>query len=128
FLPQLPREPIPVEADFQALRRLFLTLIDNAVKYTPAGGEVAVCLRTLDGFAVVEVQDSGIGISAEDLPHIFERFYRADKARSRAAGGAGLGLSIARWIARAHQGDIQVESAPDRGSNFRVRLPLSGRA
>jgi signal transduction histidine kinase len=125
FRLQLPGKPVCVEADFQALRRLFLILIDNAVKYTPPGGQVAVSLRSVDGFAVAEVEDSGIGISSEDLPHIFERFYRADKARSRDLGGAGLGLSIARWIAQAHRGEIQVESVPGQGSNFRVRLPLA---
>jgi len=74
--------------------------------------------------AVVEVRDTGVGICADDLPHVFERFYRAAKDRSRTTGGAGLGLSIARWIAERHGGEIQVESTPGAGSVFRVRLPL----
>jgi signal transduction histidine kinase len=82
-------------------------------------------LRTpLTLLAVVAVEDSGIGIAVEDLPYIFERFYRADNARSRERGGAGLGLSIARWIAQTHCGQIQVESVPGQGSKFQVSLPL----
>jgi signal transduction histidine kinase len=106
------------------LRRLFLILIDNAVKYTPAGGKVTVALSGADGFAVTEVRDTGIGISKADLPHIFERFYRADKARTREMGGAGLGLSIGRWIAEAHGGMIEVESTLGQGSVLRVHLPV----
>ena len=124
FESALPDRRVPVEGDPHALRRLFLILIDNAIKYTPPGGHVAITLSTSDGAALGEVRDSGIGISREDLPNIFERFYRADKARSREMGGAGLGLSIARWIAQIHGGEIHVESQPGKGSTFRVRLPL----
>lgn len=113
-----------IAGDSQALHRLFLILIDNAVKYTPPGGSVAVMLTQKDGSAVAEIRDTGIGVSAEDLPHIFDRFYRADKARSREFGGVGLGLSIARWVAEAHRGTIEVQSTPGRGSAFYVRLPL----
>jgi heavy metal sensor kinase len=120
----LPEERIPVEGDAQALRRLFLILIDNAVKYTASRGSVSVSLTSTDGIAIGEVRDSGIGISRDDLPNIFERFYRADKARSREMGGAGLGLSIARWIVENHHGEIKVESEPGKGSIFRVELPL----
>ncbi len=117
----------PVEGDSEALRRVFLILLDNAVKYTGPGGRVDVGLAELDGFAVIEVRDTGIGISDQDLPNIFERFYRADKARSRTSGGAGLGLSIARWIVESHRGEVQVESALEQGSTFRIRLPLARR-
>jgi two-component system, OmpR family, heavy metal sensor histidine kinase CusS len=121
---QIPPEEMHVKGDPDALRRLFLILIDNALKYTPAGGRVSVSLARLDGFGVGEVRDSGMGIAAEDLPNIFERFYRADKAHSHDMGGAGLGLSIARWIVEAHHAEIQVESSPGQGSLFRVRIPV----
>jgi signal transduction histidine kinase len=124
FEVSLPPDRVPVEGDAQALRRLFLILIDNAVKYTHTGGRVGVALSVSDGVARGEVHDSGIGISSADLPNIFERFYRADKARSREMGGAGLGLSIARWIVESHLGDIQVASELGKGSTFRVQLPL----
>jgi heavy metal sensor kinase len=117
---------VVVEGDAHALQRLFLILIDNAVKYTPSNGLITVSLTSGDEFAVAEIKDTGVGIAAEDLPHIFERFYRADKARSREFGGIGLGLSIARWEAEAHGGDIEVDSSLGNGSAFRVRLPLSG--
>ena len=113
-----------VEGDSHALHRLFLILIDNAVKYTPSGGSVTVGLRRSDHSAVAEFRDTGIGISADDLPNIFERFYRADKARSREFGGVGLGLSIARWVAEAHRGSIEVQSTLGAGSIFCVCLPL----
>ena len=120
---EIPETPILVNGDGHALRRLFLILIDNAVKYTPAGGRVFIRLDTNGNDAIAQVQDTGIGISQEDLPVIFERFYRADKARSRETG-AGLGLSIARWIAEAHRAEILVESVVGQGSTFEVRIPL----
>ena len=120
---EIPDSPILVNGDAHALRRLFLILIDNAVKYTPTGGRVFIGLNTNGNAAVAKVQDTGIGISQEDLPVIFERFYRADKARSRESG-AGLGLSIARWIAEAHHAQILVESVVGQGSTFEVRFPL----
>jgi signal transduction histidine kinase len=107
------------------LRRLFLILIDNAVKYTPANGQIEVSLRQDGGHAVAEVRDTGIGIAEADLPNVFERFYRADKARTRESGGVGLGLSIGRWIAEVHSGTIEVRSSLGHGSSFQVRLPLS---
>ncbi|HEY7337627.1 MAG TPA: ATP-binding protein [Bryobacteraceae bacterium] len=114
-----------VAGDAAYLRRLWLILLDNAIKYTPAGGAIRFTWRMeRDNTFVCEVQDSGIGIAQEDIPHIFERFYRADKARNRHHGGAGLGLAIARWIVEAHHGSIHVESAPAHGSVFRVILPL----
>lgn len=120
----ISREPFIVQGDFQRLRRLFVILIENAVKYTPTCGQVTISVGHTDGFATVEVKDTGIGIAPEDLPHIFDRFYRADKARSRDGGGLGLGLSIAQWEADAHGGSIVVQSVLGRGSAFQVRLPL----
>jgi signal transduction histidine kinase len=105
------------------LQRLFLSLIDNAIKYTPPGGHVHVSLKHESDDVVVTVQDTGMGISPEDLPFIFDRFYRADKVRSREVGGVGLGLSIAQWIAEAHRGSIRAESVPGEGSVFEVRIP-----
>jgi heavy metal sensor kinase len=125
FSEQVPKQPIWVKADAQALRRLFLILIDNAIKYTPRCGRVDIGLRKENDFAVAEVRDTGIGIAAEDLPNIFERFYRADKTRSRESGGLGLGLSIGRWIAEAHGGTIEVQSSLGSGSVFRLGLPLT---
>jgi heavy metal sensor kinase len=124
FEVRLPKDPLYVVGDLSALRRLFLILIDNAVKYTPEGGQVRVGLDRIDQTAIAEVADTGIGIADEDLPHIFDRFYRADKARSRAVGGAGLGLSIAQWITNAHHGRIEVESAQGRGTRFRAAIPV----
>jgi len=117
--------PVVVHGDGEALRRLSFILVDNAIKYSPEGGRVQVGLRALDGKAVITVSDSGIGISESDLPHIFDRFWRADKVRSRATGGAGLGLSIARWIVDEHHGTIEVESKSGQGSTFSARMPLA---
>jgi len=114
-----------VMGDADRLKQLLLNLVDNARKYTPKGGKVTLSLGCADGWARLSVTDTGIGIPAPDLPHIFERFYRVDKARSRAAGGSGLGLSIAQWIAQAHGGKIDVQSAPGQGTTFTVRLPLA---
>ena len=123
---QLPDRPVWVLGDAHALRRLFLILVDNAVKYTPAGGRCEVCIEERDGFAVGTVSDTGIGIATDHLPHIFDRFYRVDRARSRAHGGAGLGLAIGRWIAEAHGGSITAASELDCGSVFEIRLPRCG--
>jgi signal transduction histidine kinase len=109
------------------LGRLFLVLLDNAIRYTPAGGEVSVSLDLdrANHVAIGIVRDTGIGIASEDLPHVFERFYRAAKDRSRQSGGTGLGLSIAQWIAQRHGGGILVQSTVGIGSTFYVRLPLA---
>jgi signal transduction histidine kinase len=104
-----------------------VNLLDNAVKYTPAGGSISLKVAASGGRAVLEVADSGIGISAEALPHIFERFYRADRSRSRETEGAGLGLAIVKSICNAHGGELQVESAPGRGSRLRVKFPYHER-
>jgi len=117
--------PVWVRADADSIERLFVILLDNAVKYTPSGGRIDVKLGKDDGFALAEIRDSGIGISAEDMPHIFDRFYRADRSRAREHGGVGLGLAIGKWIAEAHGGEIQVESEPAKGSAFRVRIPIA---
>ncbi len=122
---QLPEQPVWVPGDAAALERLFLIFIENALKYTPPGGHVDVRLRSQEGLAITEIRDSGIGIAAHDIPHIFERFYQADPSRSRANGGRGLGLAIGRWIAQTHGGDISVESEIAKGSSFQIRLPLA---
>ncbi len=106
------------------LRQLVLILVDNALRYTPEGGRVHVEARRADGSAVVAVSDTGIGIDPDALEHVFERFYRADDARTRAFGGAGLGLSIAEQLVTGHGGRISAESTPGRGSTFTVSLPL----
>src|ERR1043166_1865727 len=119
------KSPVTLTGDDDLLRRLVLNLLDNAVKYTPEGGEISVKLTQQNGTALMIVSDSGIGIPQRDLPHVFDRFYRVDKARSRALGGAGLGLSIADWIVKAHGGELRVQSAPGKGSAFTVELPLN---
>jgi len=105
------------------LKQVALILVENALRYTPAGGLVDVSLQYQGGQAVLRVSDTGIGIEAEDLAHVFERFYRADKARARDRGGTGLGLAIAQTIVERHRGSIEVESAPAAGTTFTVRLP-----
>ncbi len=118
-------EPLTVVGDRGRLRQLFLNIVDNAIKYTPDGGYVAISVEQQNGTAVVAVQDTGIGIPPQDLERIFERFYRVDKARSREMGGTGLGLSIAKWIAEVHRGSISVQSELNKGSTFTVRLPIN---
>jgi heavy metal sensor kinase len=113
-----------VVGDETALRRLAGILLDNAFKYTPAPGSVHLSLERKNESVVIRVQDSGVGVSAEDQTKIFERFYRVDKARSRGQGGAGLGLAIAQWIVTQHRGSIRVESQPGAGSTFCVELPM----
>ena len=117
-------EEVNLNGDDEMLKRMLLNLLDNAVKYTAPGGEIGVKLASRNGSAQIVVTDTGIGISPEDQQRIFDRFYRVDKARSRALGGAGLGLSIARWIVEAHGGTLSVESAPGHGSAFTVEIPL----
>jgi len=125
FQEQISGDSVWIQGDAGSLRRLFLILIDNAVKYTPANGQVEVSLQRNNGYAVAEVRDTGIGIAEADLPNVFERFYRADKARSRESGGVGLGLSIGRWITEVHAGTIEVHSSPGRGSIFQIRFPIT---
>lgn len=116
----LPR----VLADPDRLRQVLINLLDNALKFTPAGGRVTVAGGRQGDELWLAVEDTGVGIPAEDLPHITERFYRVDKARSRSQGGTGLGLSIVKWLVEQHGGQLQVESVPEEGSTFTVRLPL----
>lgn len=111
-----------IEGNQEALVRLFLVLFDNAIKYTPAGGQVSAVFDVVEGAAVFRIQDSGIGIPAQALPHIFERFYRADQTRSRKHGGFGLGLAIAKWIVDAHGAHIDVQSISGQGSVFTVEF------
>ncbi|HUJ33087.1 MAG TPA: heavy metal sensor histidine kinase [Candidatus Acidoferrum sp.] len=125
FRESVPQAPAWVQGDATSLERLFVILLDNAVKYTPGGGLIEVRLRSDDGFAVADVADTGSGISPEDIPHVFDRFYRADRARSRESGGTGLGLAIGRWIAEAHRGELRIASTTPNGSTFEVRIPLS---
>jgi heavy metal sensor kinase len=122
---RLPADPILVSVDRSRVRQLALNLIENAVKYTPRGGQVSVELGTNDGRAVFTVADTGIGIAPGDLPHVFDRFWRADSARTRTSerAGSGLGLAICKWIAEAHGGTIEVQSRPGRGTTFTVGLP-----
>jgi signal transduction histidine kinase len=116
------------EGDEGLMRQLFLILLDNAVKFTPSGGQVSVSLMTKENVYRICVADNGCGIAVSDQPHIFDRFYRADKSRSRrepgAGGGAGLGLAIARWVAELHKGTVQLENSDSNGSVFCVDLPF----
>ncbi len=125
---EIPESPIEVMADEHAIRRVLLIFLDNAVKYTSAGGLVTLKAGLKDGVAFVTVKDTGIGIAAEDLPHVFDRFWRADKVRSREMGGAGLGLSIARWITERHGGAVTAQSELGAGSTFEVRIPCASAA
>jgi heavy metal sensor kinase len=112
-----------IHGDNARLRQVFCNLLDNAIKYTPEGGSVEVHLSRREHEAVVTVRDTGVGIAPEHLPHVFDRFYRVDKARTRAEGGTGLGLSIARSIVTAHGGRIELASTPGQGTTCTVRLP-----
>ncbi|MXZ36517.1 MAG: cell wall metabolism sensor histidine kinase WalK [Acidobacteria bacterium] len=122
---EVPENPVQVLGDPEALGQLTTNLLDNAIKYTGRGGHVWVRLKTGNGQAVIEVQDTGMGIAPQDQSRVFERFYRVDKARSRELGGTGLGLSIVKHIAAIHQGRVFVESTPGIGSTFRASLPIA---
>jgi signal transduction histidine kinase len=117
---------VRVDADLVRVRQLLLILIDNALTHTPSGGEVSVGVIRENGRAHVTVTDTGEGIPTGDLPHIFDRFYRADKARNSENGGSGLGLAIAKWIVDAHKGEIAVRSAEGKGTEVDVSLPSIG--
>ena len=121
----VPPGPVWVEGQNLAVHRLLRQLVDNALKYTPPGGSVTLALAATYDAATVSVRDTGIGIEPAALPHIFERFYRADVSRTRETGGSGLGLAIAKWIADSHHAEIHVSSAAGQGSEFQVRFPAS---
>lgn len=117
-------EPVTVEGDQKRLKQLLVNLLDNAIKYTQVGGSARLSLTTKDSSAVIEVSDTGRGIPATALPHVFERFYRQTDPRDTRVTGFGLGLAISKWIADAHGGSIEVDSREGEGSRFTVRLPL----
>jgi signal transduction histidine kinase len=117
--------PVVVEGDQKRLKQLFVNLLDNAIKYTPAGGSAHLALGREGETAIIEVSDTGRGISSEALPHVFERFYRQSDPGDGRVNGFGLGLALSKWIAEAHGGTIEVNSSPGSGSRFRVRLPVA---
>jgi heavy metal sensor kinase len=116
---------VRVFGDRARLKQVLVNLIDNAIKYTPEGGEIEVAVRCRDELAVLEVRDNGLGMAPHVIPNVFERFYRADKARSRDSGGAGLGLAIVKAICTAHGAEVEVSSQEGKGSQFRVQLPIA---
>lgn len=120
---RLHRGPLKIVGDAQAIKRLTLILLDNAVKYSSPGGLVSIGTHNGEEGVVIQVRDYGPGVAPEDLPNIFDRFYRADKGRSRGEGGVGLGLSIAKAIADAHQAKIRVASTSSAGTTFTVLFP-----
>ena len=124
-----PDEKLPAfPFDWYKVQHVVSNLLDNAIKYTAAGGRVRLTVRREQDSAVLEVDDDGIGIPAEALPHVFKRFFRVDSSRSREQGGAGLGLAIVKSICSAHGAEIEVVSAVGKGSTFRLRQPLAGDA
>lgn len=120
---RLPGELPPVPADPLRVRQALMNLLSNAVRYTPSGGRITVEARDLGSAVQVSVRDTGIGIAPEDLPHVFDRFYRAEKSRARSDGGSGLGLAIVKHLVEAHGGRVGVESAPGKGAHFFFTLP-----
>jgi signal transduction histidine kinase len=116
---------VAVDGDPSRLKQIVVNLLDNAIRYTGHGGGVAISVSAEGRNAILKVSDNGVGISAESLPHVFDRFYRTDKARSRYSGGAGLGLSIVKSICAAHGGNINVSSTEGEGTCFTVQLPLA---
>ncbi len=121
---KLPQD-LSVSAEPAAVKQIMINLIDNAIKYTPPGGQLILSASPQEEFAKITVSDTGMGIPKQDLPHIFERFYRVDKARSRDMGGTGLGLSIVKHLVQTHGGDVGVQSTEGKGSQFYFTLPLA---
>ena len=119
-------QPMPVKGNRVRLKQVVVNLLDNAIKYTPEKGAIQLHVLAVNGHAVLEVEDNGIGIPPEALPHIFERFYRVDQTRSADSESVGLGLSIVKSICTAHGAEVEVQSAVGKGSRFRVKLPLFG--
>ena len=120
----MPRRPVPVEVDTGRIGTIITNLIDNAIKYSPAGGEVRLKVATDDGIGEVSVSDRGVGIAESDLPKLFTRFGRIATPETSHIGGTGLGLYLCRELARLHGGDIEVKTVPGRGSTFRLVVPL----
>jgi len=116
-------EKVLINGDRVKLQQLFSNLIDNAIKYTPEGETISLIVQPGKDHVTVVLKDTGIGIPSDDLPHIFDRFYRVDTSRSRLTGGVGLGLSICQWIVKAHHGTIDVKSTPQQGTTFTIKLP-----
>jgi heavy metal sensor kinase len=125
FSSELSGQHLYLQGDSAALERLLFAILENALKYTPVGGFVRLRSSVSADQIMIEIEDTGVGISPAELPHIFDRFYRADQAGSREIQGSGLGLSIARSIAEIHKGQIEVESEVGVGSLFRIVLPLA---
>ncbi|MEI7772453.1 MAG: ATP-binding protein [Chloroflexales bacterium] len=121
--PQLG-EQVEIRGDRDRIKQALINLVANALQHSPAGGVVTVALDQDGAAAYLRVRDGGPGIAPEDLPRVFERFYRADRSRAQRAGGAGIGLAIVQWVAQAHDGDVSVESAVGEGATFIIRLPL----
>ena len=121
----IPDDLPPIDGDPERVHQVLFNLVDNAVRFTPAGGEVTVSAHRSNGSIEVSVSDTGVGIPSEHLPRLFERFYRADPARSRDDGGTGIGLAIARSVVEAHGGHIRAESELGQGSTFTFDLPIA---
>ena len=117
--------PLFVRSDEEGLRQILDNLVDNAIKYTPDGGNVSVGWRAEDSKGMIVVEDTGLGIAPEDQERLFERFFRVDKARSREMGGTGLGLAIVKHLTQSFGGRVTVQSTPGSGSKFVVELPLA---
>lgn len=120
---QYPISPIWIEIDTDKMNQVLDNILNNAIKYSPDGGKITVSMQTTDTQLIIVISDQGLGIPQKDLPRIFDRFYRVDKARSRAQGGTGLGLAIAKEIVKQHHGFIWAKSEYGKGSSFTIVLP-----
>lgn len=118
-------EDLEINADKKLIKEALRIFLDNSIKYTPSGGTISVNSYKKNDSAVISIEDTGIGISKDDLPYIFNRFYRADKSRTKASGGTGLGLAIAKWIIDTHNGKVKVWSKLEEGTTIRIELPLT---